>query len=672
MYNYIGDTMDSIKKRIDELIRIIKKANDEYYLEDNPSLTDQEYDRYMAELISLEERYPSLRREDSPTLHVGTKVQDKFNKAVHKISMLSLGNVFNEDEIRAFDERIKKVDNPHYVCELKIDGLGISLTYEKGVLIRGATRGDGVVGEDITANVRTIKSIPLILNKEIDIEVRGEIYLSKDSFAKINAEREMNGEPLFQNCRNAAAGSVRNLDANVTKKRKLDCLIYHLPNPLDYGLKTHYESLMFMKELGFTTNYKCNRLVKNIDEVLDYIKEWTEKRASLPYDIDGIVIKVNDIAMQNRLGFTAKVPKWATAYKFPAEEVVTKLIDIIFTVGRTGKITPNAVLEPVRVAGSTIRRATLHNEDNVVIKDIRPGDYVVIHKAGDVIPEVVRSLKERRTGDERPFQMISNCPICKTRIIRKEEEADYYCPNEECPARKIENIIHFASRDAMNIDSMGESVIEELYNEGYIRNITDIYDFDKYKDELINLDGYGKKKLDNLSKAIEDSKKVSLEKLLFGLGIRNVGSKTAKILARRFKSLDNIINTSIEELTSIPDIGEIIAKSIVDYFSDKSNLEIINRLKAFGVNMEYINTSNTEEKDEFKGKTFVLTGTLVGITRDKATELIENLGGKVSSSVSSKTSCVIVGDNPGSKYDKARALNIPIWQEEEFLDKVNN
>lgn len=664
--------LDNIKKRIDELIRIIKKANDEYYLEDNPTLTDQEYDRYMAELISLEQRYPFLGREDSPTHHVGTKIQDKFNKAVHKISMLSLGNVFNEDEIRTFDERIKKVDNPEYVCELKIDGLGISLTYEKGVLVRGATRGDGVVGEDITANIRTIKSIPLILNKEIDIEVRGEIYLSKDSFEKINAERAKNGEPLFQNCRNAAAGSVRNLDVNVTKKRKLDCFIYHLPNPLDYGLKTHYDALMFMKELGFNTNYKCNRLVKNIDEVFDYIKEWTEKRESLPYDIDGIVIKVNDIAMQNRLGFTAKVPRWATAYKFPAEEVVTRLIDIIFTVGRTGKITPNAVLEPVRVAGSTIRRATLHNEDNVVIKDIRPGDYVIIHKAGDVIPEVVRSLKERRTGDELPFQMISNCPICKTRIIRKEEEADYYCPNEECPARKIENIIHFASRDAMNIDSMGESVIEELYNEGYIKNITDIYDFDKYKDELINLDGYGKKKLDNLSKAIEDSKKVSLEKLLFGLGIRNVGSKTAKILARRFKSLDNIINTSIEELTSIPDIGEIIAKSIVDYFSDKSNLEIINRLKAFGVNMEYINTSNTEEKDEFKGKTFVLTGTLVGITRDKATELIENLGGKVSSSVSSKTSCVIVGDNPGSKYDKARALNVPIWQEEEFLDKVNN
>ena len=663
---------DSIKKRINELIEIIEKANKEYYLEDNPSLTDQEYDRYMAELISLEGRYPELKREDSPTSHVGTKIQDKFNKVTHKISMLSLGNVFNEDEVRAFDERIRKEDDPKYVCELKIDGLAISLTYEKGVLVRGATRGDGVVGEDITENIRTIKSIPLVLDREIDIEVRGEVYLSKASFEKINKEREEKGEPLFQNCRNAAAGSVRNLDANVTKKRDLDCLIYHLPNPLDYGIKTHYEALAFMKELGFNTNYKANRLVNNIDEVLDYIKEWTEKRSSLPYDIDGIVIKVNDINMQNRLGFTAKVPKWATAYKFPAEEVVTKLIDIIFTVGRTGKITPNAVLEPVRVAGSTISRATLHNEDNVICKDIRPKDYVVIRKAGDVIPEVVRSLKERRTGTEISFTMIEKCPICGTKIIRKEEEADYYCPNNECPARKIENIIHFVSRDAMNIDGMGESVVEELYNEGYIKSIIDIYEFDKYKEELIELDGYGKKKIDNLKKAIEDSKNNSLEKLLFGLGIRNVGSKTAKILARRFKTLDNLANASLEELTIIPDIGDIIAKSIVDYFSNEENKKIINKLKELNINMEYINTSNTIEKDEFKGKTFVLTGTLVSITRDRASELIENLGGKVSSSVSSKTSVVVVGDNPGSKYDKARSLGITIWQEEEFLDKVNN
>lgn len=663
---------DSIKRRIDELIEVIEKANREYYLEDNPTLTDQEYDRYMNELISLENRYPELKREDSPTSHVGTKIQDRFNKVTHKISMLSLGNVFNEDEVRLFDERIRKELTPKYVCELKIDGLAISLTYEKGVLVRGATRGDGVVGEDITENIRTIKSIPLVLNKEIDIEVRGEVYLSKASFEKINKERKEKGEPLFQNCRNAAAGSVRNLDANITKKRELDCLIYHLPNPLDYGIKTHFEALEFMKELGFNTNYKANKLVNNIDEVLEYIKEWTEKRSTLPYDIDGIVIKVNDIAMQNRLGFTAKVPKWATAYKFPAEEVVTRLIDIIFTVGRTGKITPNAVLEPVRVAGSTISRATLHNEDNVITKDIRPGDFVIIRKAGDVIPEVVRSLKERRTGTELPFNMIEKCPICGSKIVRKQIEADYYCPNNNCPARTIENIIHFASRDAMNIDGMGEAVIEELYNEGYIKSITDIYEFDNYKEELIELDGYGKKKIDNLKNAIENSKNNSLEKLLFGLGIRNVGGKTAKILARRFRTLNNLANAPFEELTIIPDIGDIIAKSIVDYFNDNNNKIIIDKLKEYNVNMEYINTSNILEKDEFKGKTFVLTGTLTSITRDKASELIENLGGKVSSSVSSKTSVVVVGENPGSKFDKARSLGIPIWQEEEFIDKANN
>ena len=663
---------ESIKKRINELISIINKANREYYLEDNPTLTDQEYDRYMAELISLEERYPELKKEDSPTVRVGAKVQDKFNKVTHKISMLSLGNVFNEDELRLFDERIKKEDNPKYVCELKIDGLAISLTYEKGVLVRGATRGDGVVGEDITENIRTIKSIPLVLDREIDIEVRGEVYLSKASFEQINKEREANGEPLFQNCRNAAAGSVRNLDSNITKKRNLDCFIYHLPNPLDYGIKTHFEALEFMRQLGFNTNYKANRLVNNIDEVIEYIKEWTEKRSSLSYDIDGIVIKVNDISMQGRLGYTAKVPKWATAYKFPAEEVITRLIDIIFTVGRTGKITPNAVLEPVRVAGSTIRRATLHNEDNVINKDIRPGDFVVIRKAGDVIPEVVRSLKERRTENVLSFNMIDKCPICGSRIIRKEEEADYYCPNDNCPARKIENIIHYVSRDAMNIDGMGESVVEELYNEGFIKDITDIYEIDKYKDELITLDGYGKKKIDNLREAIQNSKNNSLEKLLFGLGIRNVGSKTAKILARNYKSLDNLMNASIEELTNIPDIGSIIAQSIIDYFSSEENIKIINKLRELGINMNYINNSNLEEKDEFKGKTFVLTGTLVSITRDRASEIIENLGGKVSSSVSSKTSVVIVGDNPGSKFDKARSLNIPIWQEEEFIDKINN
>ena len=664
--------MNSIQNRIDELIKIINKANKEYYIEDNPSLTDQEYDRYIGELISLEDRYPNYKREDSPTVNVGTKVQDKFNKVSHKIPMLSLGNVFNEDEVRNFDEKIRKEDNPEYVCELKIDGLAISLTYEKGILIRGATRGDGAIGEDITKNIQTIKSIPLVLNKEIDIEVRGEVYLSKESLKRINEEREANGEQIFQNCRNAAAGSVRNLDPNVTKERNLDCLIYHLPNPLDYGIKTHYESLLFMKELGFTTNYEVNKLVKSIDDVLKFINEWTEKRQFLPYDIDGIVIKVNDIKMQNRLGYTAKVPKWATAYKFPAEEVVTRLIDIIFTVGRTGKITPNAILEPVRVAGTTISKATLHNEDNVLYKDIRVGDHVIIRKAGDVIPEVVKPIIERRNGTEKAFSMTSVCPICGSVIERKDNEADYYCLNNLCPARKMENIIHFASRDAMNIDGLGEKVIEDLYNEGFISSIIDLYNIESYQEELLKLVGYGTKKIKNLKTAIEESKKNSLEKLLFGLGIRNVGSKTAKILSRQYKNIDNIINSTEEELTNINDIGDTIAKNIKEYFNNQENIHLINKLKELNVNMTYINDSKYEEKEEFKGKTFVLTGTLINITRDEASRIIESLGGKVSSSVSSKTSCVIVGDNPGSKYEKAKSLNIPIWQEEEFISKIND
>jgi len=656
--------------RIQQLKEILKKANEEYYLLDNPSLTDQEYDRYMQELIRLEERYPEYKTPDSPTNQVGAKILDKFSKVTHNIPMLSLGNVFNEEEIRTFDERINKDNNLEYVCELKIDGLAVSLTYEKGILVRGATRGDGTVGEDITNNVRTIKSIPLILNKEIDIEVRGEIYMSKNSFNKLNEKRKEQGEALFQNPRNAAAGSVRNLDSKVTASRNLDCFIYHLPNPLDYSIKTHYEALEFMKDLGFNTNKEA-KLVKNIDGILDFVNKWTRNREKLEYEIDGIVIKVNDINTQNKLGYTVKVPRWATAYKFPAMEVTTKLIDIIFTVGRTGKITPNAVLEPVKVAGSTISRATLHNEDNVIAKNIKIKDTVVIRKAGDVIPEVVKPILEKRNGDEIDFKMINNCPICGSKLIRKIDEADYYCPNIYCDARKIENIIHFASRDAMNVEGLGEAVIEDIYNEGFIKDITDIFNLYKYREEIISMEGYGEKKFDNLITSIENSKNNSLERLLYGLGIRQVGLKTAKILARNFKSLDNLINIDEDTLKQINDIGPIIAKNIIDYFKNEDNLILIDKLKDYGVNTKYINNSNTVENDEFKDKTFVLTGTLTTITRDKATELIENLGGRVSSSVTSKTNVVIVGENPGSKYDKAIKLNIPIWNEEYFNEKIN-
>ena len=665
--------MEEKKKRIDELVEIINKASYEYYLNDSPSITDQEYDDYYSELLRLEEAYPELKREDSPTIRVGGEALSKFEKVEHKTPMLSFDDIFNEDEIIAFDERIRKsINNPTYTVEPKMDGLSGSLIYEKGLLVRVATRGNGLVGENITANGKTIKSIPLRLKKDIDIEVRGEIYMSKASFEKANKEREVNGEALFANPRNAAAGSVRQLDSKITAKRNLDFMAYFIPNPKDYGIKTQDESLKFLRELGFVTNYKLNTIASNAEEIIRDIKSLGEIRKSLPYEIDGVVLKVNNLEDEDRLGYTARVPRWGIAYKFPAEEVLTTLKEIKFTVGRTGKITPNAIFSPVHVAGSLISKATLHNEDYCITKDVRVGDTISIRKAGDVIPEVVRVLKERRNGTEKKFQMLEYCPICHTKIVRKDTEADYYCPNEMCPARKIENIIHFASREAMNIDGLGESIIEDLYNENFIINITDIYDIDKYEEELMNLEGYGKKKIDNLKSAIKNSKNNSLERLIFGLGIRNVGSKTAKVLAKYYKTLDNLMNASYEELVNISDIGDIIAKSIISYFSNEDNKNIITKLKQLGVNTTYINNSGYEEKDEFKGKTFVLTGSLVNITRDKASEIIESLGGKVSSSVSSKTSVVVVGDSPGSKYDKALALGIPIWQEDEFLDKIEN
>lgn len=656
-----------IKGRIKELIEIIDRCNYEYYTLDNPSLTDQEYDRYMQELISLEEKYPEYKEKYSPTTRVGGSVLDKFNKVTHQIPMLSLGNAFNEEEILRFDERVRKeAPEVEYVCELKIDGLAVSLTYENGILTRGATRGDGITGEDITENVKTVKDVPLRLKRDVSIEVRGEIYMSKSSFNKLNEEKIALGEEKFQNPRNAAAGSIRNLDSKVTAKRNLSNFIYHLPNPEDYGLATHEDALNYMKELGFTVNPN-NRKVSNISELLEYINYWTVHRKELPYEIDGIVIKVNDISLQKRLGYTVKVPKWATAYKFPALEVITKLKDIICTVGRTGKITPNAILEPVRIAGSTISKATLHNEDNIINKDIRVGDFVVVRKAGDVIPEVVRPVIERRDGTEKAFVMLKECPICGSILVRKEDEADYYCVNKHCDARKIENLIHFVSRDAMNIDGMGESMIEDFYNMGYIKDVSDIYHLNQHEEELKLLEGFGNKSITNLLTAINNSKANSLEKLIYGLGIRNVGAKVAKILAFNFNNMDNLIKANLDELTHIKDIGVVIAKNVVNYFNDEKNIELIDKLKKIGLNMNY-NSALIKENDYFKGKTFVLTGTLSNITRDEATSLIEENGGKVSSSVSKLTSAVIVGEDAGSKYNKALSLNIPIWSEEEFLE----
>ena len=660
-----------VEKRIDELIKIINEADYNYHTLDNPTITDQEYDKYLRELFDLEEEHPELVRSDSPTQHAGGKIIDGFEKVEHKIPMMSLSDVFSESEVIAFDERIRKEGiHPQYMCELKIDGLSVSLLYEKGVLVRAATRGDGVIGEDITHNAKTIKTIPLKLNEEVDIEVRGEIFMNKKTLLEINEERKKNNEPLLQNCRNAAAGSIRQLDSSVAAKRKLDTFIYHLPNPEDFGISTHDDAIAYMKKLGFKTNPN-NRLVNDITDVLTFIEEMKEKRPSLPYDIDGIVIKVNNLADQQKLGFTAKYPKWATAYKFPAEEVLTKLTDIIFTVGRTGQITPNAVLEPVIVAGSTVKRATLHNEDYVIAKDLKIGDIVSIRKAGDVIPEVVEAKKERRKGLEKDFKMIENCPMCGEKLVKKEGQVDYFCFNKNCPARKIESLIHFASRDAMNIDGLGDRIIEDFFNFGFIEKVSDIYKLENHRKDLITLEGYGNKSVANLLDAIDTSKHNSLEKLVFGLGIPHVGAKTAKILASNFKTMENLEKATIEDLVKIPDIGEIIAKSVVTYFATEENIDELERLKKQGINMTYLGKAQ-QENSNFKDMSFVLTGSLEKYSRDEAKEIIESFGGKTVDSVSKKTSVVIVGENPGSKYDKAKQLGIEIWTENDFLEKIDN
>ena len=657
-----------MKERMNELIDIINEADYNYHTLDNPTITDQEYDKYLRELFDIEEAHPEWVRPDSPTQHAGGQVIDEFKKVTHKIPMMSLSDVFSESEVIAFDERIKKEGiTPEYVCELKIDGLSVSLLYENGELVRAATRGDGTTGEDITHNAKTIKVIPLKLKEKVSIEVRGEIFMNKETLKKLNEDRKKHNQPLLQNCRNAAAGSIRQLDSKVAAERKLDNFIYHLPNPLDYGIHTHEEALEYMRSLGFKINPN-NRVVKNINEALAFIEEKGKERPNLPYDIDGIVIKVNNIDDQIRLGYTAKYPKWATAYKFPAEEVLTKLTDIIFTVGRTGQITPNAVLEPVIVAGSTISRATLHNEDYVNEKGLKIGDIVSIRKAGDVIPEVVEAKVKRRTGKEKDFVMITECPMCKTPLVKKEGQVDYYCPNNKCPARHIESLIHFASRDAMNIDGLGDSIMEDFYNFGFIGNIADIYSLKEHAKDLTRLEGYGEKSISNLLNSIETSKENSLERLLFGLGIPHVGAKTAKILAANFHTMDNLMSASLEELTTIDDIGEIIAKSIISYFNDNHHRAIVEELKDIGLNMEYLG-KKIEKNPNFANKSFVLTGTLSSLTRDEAKEIIEENGGKTVESVSKKTSVVIVGDAPGSKYQKALDLGIEILNEEEFKSK---
>lgn len=656
-----------IEKRIDELIKKLNKANYEYYTLDNPSITDQEYDDMMDELIKLETNNPNLVRNDSPTLRVGGEVISSFTKVTHNVPMMSLADVFNIDEIREFDSRVRKVvSNPSYVCELKIDGLSVSLVYEKGKLVRAATRGDGVVGEDITHNVRTIKNVPLSLSRDIDIEVRGEIYMPISSFNKLNEERLKKGETEFANPRNAAAGSVRQLDSKIASRRNLSTFLYHLPNPEDYDIKSQMDALEFMKDLGFTVNPNIKR-IDNINDIESYIEKYSELRDSLEYDIDGIVIKVDNLSMQKKLGSTAKVPRWAIAYKFPAKQVLTKLIDIEFCVGRTGKITPRADLAPVRLAGSVVRSATLNNEDYIKSKDIRIGDTVSIRKAGDIIPEVVEVIKDRRDGSETPFEMITNCPICGSLLVRKENEAAYFCTNKNCDARKIEGLIHYVSRDAMFIEGFGDAIVEDFYNYGYLRRIPDFYYLKDKASNLQELEGFGKKSIDNLLNSIEKSKSNSLERLIFGLGIKLVGKKKASILAKQFNNIDNLMNATFDDLNSISDIGDKIAKSIVNYFSE--NKELIEELKNIGINMEYLG-GNTVSNDNFLGLHFVLTGTLENLTRNEAKKLIEDAGGDVTSSVSKNTYAVIAGVSPGSKYEKAVKLGIPIWNEEELMNKL--
>ena len=590
------------KQRVEELTKLLNQYNKEYYVLDKPSVSDREYDRLMQELIELEAQYPELKSSTSPTVRVGGAILEGFNKVQHEKPMLSLGNAFNEGDLRDFDARIRKVSpNISYVCELKIDGLAVTLHYRDGKFVKGATRGDGVVGEDISENLKTIQTIPLHIPYKDPLEVRGEVYMSKATLDKLNKQRAEKGEELFANPRNAAAGSLRQLDSRIAAKRELAMFCYAVPSAEELGCQTHDESLQKIEELGFNVN--PNREVcDSIDGVLAYIEKWSTNRFDLPYEIDGIVIKVNQLNEQQKLGSTVKSPRWAIAYKFPAEEVETILKDIIFTVGRTGMVTPNAVLEPVRVAGTRVSRATLHNEDYVKERDIRINDRVIIRKAGEIIPEVVKPVIDARHGDEAPFEMIQECPRCGSELIREAGEADYYCLNIDCPARIVESLCHFVSRDAMNIDGLGVKVVEQLYDNQLIENVADIYKLQK--EQLLPLERMGEKKVTNLLTAIENSKQNSLERLLFGLGVRHVGSKTAKVLAAHFETIDALMQATFDDFKGIAEIGDVIANSIVHYFTQDANVQLINELKALGLNMSYtgVKVSTANEANEFYGK----------------------------------------------------------------------
>ncbi|MED3648926.1 NAD-dependent DNA ligase LigA [Heyndrickxia sporothermodurans] len=661
------------EKRIKELHNLLNQYNYEYHVLDQPSVPDAEYDQLMRELTNIEEQFPELISPDSPTQRVGGEILSAFQKVEHHIPMLSLGNAFNESDLRDFDRKVKQVvgDEVEYVCELKIDGLAISLRYENGLFIQGATRGNGTIGEDITANLKTIRSIPLRIKQPMSIEVRGEAYMPKKSFEQLNKVKEENGEEPFANPRNAAAGSLRQLDPRIAASRNLDIFLYAIGDFSETGVTTQHDGLNFLTTLGFKVNKEREKCA-NIDEVLQYVEKWVAKRANLPYEIDGIVIKVNSFEQQKALGFTAKSPRWAIAYKFPAEEVVTKLRDIELSVGRTGVITPTALLDPVRVAGTKVQRASLHNEDLIREKDIKLGDYVVIKKAGDIIPEVVNVLVERRTGEEKEFLMPTHCPDCESELVRLEGEVALRCINPKCPAQIREGLIHFVSRNAMNIDGLGEKVISQLFAHELIHDVADIYHLQQ--EQLLALERMGEKSVSNLLAAIESSKTNSLEKLLFGLGIRHVGAKAAKTLAQKFGTMDALAAATKEELTAIQDIGEKMADSIVTYFENEEAGELIQELKNAGLNMEYKGPMPVETESIssiFAGKVVVLTGKLEQLTRNEAKEKLEALGASVTGSVSKKTDLVIAGADAGSKLTKANELGIEVWDEEKMLEEFN-
>lgn len=660
----------SAQKRIEELRNLINYHNEKYYNQDSPEIEDFEYDNLMKELIELEEQNPELKTNDSPSNRVGGKPLDKFDQVVHKIPMLSLSNGYSWQDLKDFDLRVREAveGEVEYVVEFKIDGLSVGLNYNDGVFESGATRGNGIVGEDITKNLMTIKNIPLNIKENGELTVRGEVYISKEDFEKINKIQEEQDQPLYANPRNLAAGSLRQLDSKLTAKRPLDIFIFNLEDINSKEFKTHSESLEYLKELGFSVspNFK---VFKTMDEIIEHIKYWTEHREDLSFGIDGMVIKVNNLAQREQMGYTAKSPRWAIAYKFPAERKETKLLDIIVEVGRTGTITPTAVLEPIRLAGTTVSRATLHNEDYIKEKDIKINDTVLVQKAGDIIPQVVEVVTDKRTGEEIEFNMPTACPVCGEPTVRLDGEAAVKCINISCPAQIRRGIIHFASREAMNIDGLGESIITLLLNEKLIENISDLYYLEK--EQISGLERMGDKSATNLINAINKSKENDLWRLINGLGIKLIGTKAAKVLASEFKDLDKLMNASEEELINLEEFGNTMADSVVEFFKEEKNLLVIEKLKAVGVNTKLIESDDEDIPKIFDKMKIVLTGTLPTLKRNDAKELIEKRGGKATSSVSKSTSFVLAGEEAGSKLTKANDLGIKVIDEEKFLQLIN-